>query len=167
MRRVTKLGLLARALLGQLGLSISCRLMGGVGTALTAEVHGRIARSSGGSLGPASLRLKLLSEAYASTSAPSTVKCSSESSFSLAARATTARKNSPAIACSSSRARLREKVEWSKPTSFTARSRNQRNKKLLSSCSHNSRSLRTVYSAINSETFSSRSGGIEGRPTAL
>src|ERR1700687_1562855 len=29
------------------------------------------------------------------------------------------------------------------------------------------RSLRTVYSAINSEAFSNRSGGIEGRPTAL
>src|SRR5271155_5693233 len=29
------------------------------------------------------------------------------------------------------------------------------------------RSLRTVYSAINSEAFNSRSGGIEGRPTSL
>src|SRR5260370_5840717 len=29
------------------------------------------------------------------------------------------------------------------------------------------RSLRTVYSAINSEAFSNGSGGIEGRPTSL
>src|SRR5260370_9989273 len=29
------------------------------------------------------------------------------------------------------------------------------------------RSLRTVYSAINSEAFKNRSGGIEGRPTSL
>src|ERR1700694_4693777 len=29
------------------------------------------------------------------------------------------------------------------------------------------RSLRTVYSAINSEAFNNRSGGIEGRPTSL
>src|SRR5258708_30044326 len=29
------------------------------------------------------------------------------------------------------------------------------------------RSLRTVYSAINSEAFSNSSGGIEGRPTSL
>src|ERR1700719_977379 len=29
------------------------------------------------------------------------------------------------------------------------------------------RSLRTVYSAIKSEAFSNRSGGIEGRPTSL
>ena len=32
---------------------------------------------------------------------------------------------------------------------------------------HNSRSLRTVYSAINGDTFNNRSGGIEGRPTSL
>src|SRR6266852_5192908 len=44
MGRVTQLGLLTRALLGQLGLGISGRLMGGVGTALTAEVHRRITR---------------------------------------------------------------------------------------------------------------------------
>jgi len=29
------------------------------------------------------------------------------------------------------------------------------------------RSLRTVYSAISSEALSSRSGGIDGRPTTL
>src|SRR3984893_9137937 len=34
-------------------------------------------------------------------------------------------------------------------------------------CSQNIRSLRTVYSAISSEALSSRSGGIEGRPTSL
>jgi hypothetical protein len=38
--------------------------------------------SSGGSVGLASLHLKLLSEAQASTSVPSTVKCSSLVSFS-------------------------------------------------------------------------------------
>src|SRR5205807_6546234 len=31
----------------------------------------------------------------------------------------------------------------------------------------NIRSLRTVYSAINSEAFNNRSGGIEGLPTSL
>jgi hypothetical protein len=44
----------------------------------------RLPGSSGGSLGSASLRLKLLSEAHASTSVSSTVKCSSESSLRCA-----------------------------------------------------------------------------------
>src|SRR5262249_21110592 len=42
-----------------------------------------------------------------------------------------------------------------------------RNNRLYSSCSHNSRSLRTVYNAISSDALSSRSGGIEGLPIAL
>ena len=41
-------------------------------------------RIVGGSLGPASLRLKLLSEAHTATSVPSAVKCSSESRLSPA-----------------------------------------------------------------------------------
>src|SRR5208282_1305188 len=45
--------------------------------------------------------------------------------------------------------------------------RNQRNNRLYSNCSQNIRSLRTVYSAIKSEAFNNRSGGIEGRPTSL
>ena len=47
------------------------------------------------------LRLKLLSEAQASISVPSTVKCSSLVSLSSRASATTVRKNSPATSCSS------------------------------------------------------------------
>src|SRR5208337_4894346 len=86
-------------------------------------------RSSGGSVGPSSLRLKLLSEAQASISVPSTVKCSSLVSLSSRASATTVRKNSPATSCSSNRARLRLKLEWSKPGSSQFRSRNQRNKR--------------------------------------
>ena len=54
------------------------------------------------------------SEGNASTSVPSTVKCSSESRLSSRACSTTLRKNAAAISCSSSRARLCEKVAWSK-----------------------------------------------------
>src|SRR4051794_7066548 len=46
-------------------------------------------------------------------------------------------------------------------------SRNHRKSRLYSICSHSIRSLRTVYSAISSVAFNSRSGGIEGRPTEL
>jgi hypothetical protein len=46
-------------------------------------------------------------------------------------------------------------------------SRNHRKSRLYSICSHSIRSLRTVYSAIRRVAFSSRSGGIEGRPTEL
>lgn len=42
--------------------------------------------------------------------------------------------------------------------------RNQRNNKLYSSISHNSRSERTEYSAISSMLLSSVSGGTDCRP---
>ena len=88
--------------------------------------------SSGGirSLGCSPLGRKLLSDAQASISVPSTVKCSSLVSFNSRASATTVRKNSPATSCSSKRVRLRLKVEWSKPGSSQFISKNQRNKRL-------------------------------------
>jgi hypothetical protein len=64
---------------------------------------------------------RLLSDAHASISVPSTVKCSSLVSLSSRASATTVRKNSPATSCSSKRARLRLKVEWSRRVSKGAR----------------------------------------------
>ena len=45
-------------------------------------------------------------------------------------------------------------------------SRNQRNSRWYSNSSQNARSDRTEYSAISSDAFSSRSGGIDGRPVS-
>ena len=52
----------------------------------------------------------------------------------------------------------------SKLGSIRSMSRNQRNSRLYSSSSQKARSDRTEYSAISSDAFSSRSGGIDGRP---
>ena len=130
MGRVTEFRFLARALLGQQGLAVGGRLVGRVAAPLAMEVNARIARvirryTIAGLL---TLGRKLLSDAQASISVPSTVKCSSLVSFNSRASATTVRKNSPATSCSSKRVRLRLKVEWSKPGSSQFISKNQRNK---------------------------------------
>jgi hypothetical protein len=65
-----------------------------------------------------------------------------------------------------SRCRFFENVLASKLGSTMSIPRNQRNSRLYSSCSHNCRSLRTVYSAIKTIPFSKRSGGTEGRPVS-
>ena len=71
-----------------------------------------------------SLGLKLLIEAQLSSSVPSTVKWSGDSSRLRLASESTASKNCRATSCSSSRCLFFEKVEESKASSSMFRSRN-------------------------------------------
>src|SRR5436190_23075459 len=72
----------------------------------------------GGSSEP-SLARKLLIEAQASTSVPSTEKCSSDRKPLTWGWRSTAARNLPATSASSSRSRFFENVEWSQTASST------------------------------------------------
>ena len=104
--------------------------MSGVAAVFAVEVNRRVAAVVGRLARFQILALETLERRQASTSVPSTVKCSSESNCMARACATTRVKNSRATSCSSSRARLREKLEWSKLGSAASISRNQRNNRL-------------------------------------
>src|SRR5712692_5085491 len=80
--------------------------------------------------GGPSLGTKLLSEAHARTSVPSTEKCSEESSPCARAWATTPSNNTPAASCSMRRSRFLENVEGTHGSSSIATPTNQRNSRL-------------------------------------
>ena len=78
----------------------------------------------------ASLRLKLLCEAQASISVPSTLKCSSPINFAHCAVYLTRSKNTRARSSLKRRSRLALKVEWSQTLSSMFRPTNQRYSRL-------------------------------------
>ena len=85
------------------------------------------ATSRSGSLSPPSILRKLLVEAQASSSVPSTEKWSDEISRFTRGWASTAAKNLAAISPARSRSRFVVKLEWSQAASSTPRPTNQRN----------------------------------------
>ena len=164
--RGAQLGFLARALRGQAGRGRRRGLRTRLAAARTEAVPVGLPGSAGGSRGPASGRWKLLSAAHAATSMPSSVKCSSEPRLSPRACATTARKHSPASSCSKSRARLRQKVQWSKrllgrqlPDTSGTKSCSRVVRPTAARCA-------PLCKALSQHPFNRRAGGSDGRPTA-
>src|SRR5271155_2036906 len=130
MTRIAQLGFLARPLGAQGGSGVVGGSLVRVGRRSPWKLVGGLPGSSGGLSPLPSLGLKLLSEAQASISVPSTVKWSSLISPRSCACPTILAKNSRATSCSNNRARLREKLLWSKLGSSRPISKNQRNRRL-------------------------------------
>jgi hypothetical protein len=165
MGREAQLGLRALAFAGQLRLRVGRRSMCLVAALFAVKVHRRVARVVRGLVLRPVLPLEALERCTGLDERAVQVKWSLLISRSARACSTTARKNSPATLCSSSRSRFFVNTVASNAGSIMSMSRNHRYKRLYAICSQSCRSLRTVYSAMSSCALSNRSGGIDGRPT--
>ena len=107
-----------------------------------------------------------LDDAQASMSVPSTEKCSSDNSGATALSDRIAARNLRAMSVVKSRSRFFVKTVGTQTGSSTPSPTNHRNSRLYCICSINCRSDRIVNKIWISTARKSRSGAIEGRPSA-
>ena len=100
-------------------------------------------RNRGSTAGSSPRGRKLFTDAHASSSVPSTLKCSSDNKRCSRVCSTIASRNYRATSTSNVRCLFLENTEWSKLRSMMFRSRNRLNSRSYSSLWQNCRSLRT------------------------
>ena len=123
-------GFLARPLAQQMRLGVRGAGVRLVASALSAEIHGRVARIVVRGRRRSLLGAKAPGLAAASIRVPSTLKCSSDSSPSSSAAQTTSSNRAWPASCASSRCRFLVKTVASKLRSIRSMSRNQRQGRL-------------------------------------